>query len=472
MSEHEQTPTLMQLYLKAVFRDSPTLHPDVLAINCPGLAGAMQEVRKYDPAYTDLAHFPWAKETWWVSNPEMRARLPHPAEDNPAQVAYCKTGANLLRILPDAHPTRAGEHEPLYTRTTPGSFLALFFNETLTPQQIKDWTNAYTTRAALINFEIRTLDNASYAPAEAEALQDAWFNLYRDVLVDYSCMRGSEGVRAYGLPGNGLGLAYCETEDGTRFMRTILYRGDPTQPWNFSRVFPYTGDANLPKFSEEQGIKLFESQGWAYRQDLDGYSLARVEHKYGGYCMPYIDGYAQNVDERGDHFVITRHGDYDATNTSGKLVESTPCDVCGDEHDEGDLTYVESAERYVCGDCLISEFTLAYGRRYQEYYYNSDCIYNESDDAYYNTEWLDEHGIECCVVTGNYFNETDLVQTSAGLVWSEFYRLRELDVPDPDGNKYALEEDATTETNAKGETRVFHVDSTADIAEFLNEETA
>jgi hypothetical protein len=134
-------------------------------------------------------------------------------------------------------------------------------------------------------------------------------------------------------------------------------------------------------------------------------------------------------------------GEYEATNTNGYTEDTDMCECCecGDSYDEGDMTYIESADGSVCEHCRDNNYTYAYGRGHEEYFPNDDCI--EVGDSYYLIETIHNHDIYWCEESEEYYHADDMTATSRGFICADL--CTNLDHPDSEGNEYAHDDDVT-----------------------------
>jgi hypothetical protein len=380
------------------------------------------------------------------------------------------SGDTMVSFLPNitkldrdkADPNIYGQVDPLYTKTTPGRYLTKFFSDILTQEQIKDWANKQVGNA---DYTLNILDNDAYEGTEEE-LQQEWYDLYKTIRVDYSCMRGSEGPRAYGKKGNHLGLAYLSDAAGKKAVRTIVYKSNPEGPLDlYVRAFPNTSVevANI-YLSNEQSSNFFEARGFQYGGNLEGVRLALLEGSSGLLLCPYIDGDTQHVSIRSEYLLITSYGEYLATNTDGYIEnDQVICEDCGDPTSEDNITYVGDSP--ICDHCLSRHYVWV--ERLQEHIHDGDAVLCSSDDEYYHINEVGQD-IFLCEETGNYYLLDDLSYTSRGYV--SIHHAVDIYIPDPEGNDYAHEDDVVTITNrVTGEERVYHEDSADDIQDWENE---
>lgn len=425
---------------------------------------------------------PWADAPWYLSSETACMVLAHPASSSPGQVAYLRDYEKLVR-----------GSEPVFTTTSPGKFLSRLrttlqeeeqasgagylmpagigrrppIAEELTDEAIKGYVNEMIVRSGAAKFELRILDNddPKWATAPRD-LQDEWKRLYEQIEVDGSCMRGSDGVRAYGLPGNHLGLAYLyHPESRTKFCRAILHRHhdcpagvlqsdaeyiDPlTKTWCVHRGFGSTdGDGGRPRISEEQIETLLARNGWEKERDLGGALLAsldtsgRADDDCADVLMPYIDGDSQYVEvaytDGRRVFRVCDGGDVSATDTSGWVsVFGSRCACCGEGMHEEDLTYVED-DGDVCDSCLRAHYTryeTRYGYEWVRDLNVSDvAVYDESGERWVAERDVEYFNLDMCVVRDEWYDVDDLCATADGLVHED--EAIELSLPCPEGFDY------------------------------------
>lgn len=152
-------------------------------------------------------------------------------------------------------------------------------------------------------------------------------------------------------------------------------------------------------YSDEVLEAWLKDQGYEHYGSWEDCTLDYIEDKYGdGFVAPYLDGDVQNVDlcndGAGNYLKITSYGEYECTNTDGTVSVGEACADCDDRISEGDGYWVGRHEdSYVCSGCIDS-YRYAYGRRGSQYYVNEDdAIYVESQDEYYDPDYLEDNDI-------------------------------------------------------------------------------
>ena len=283
----------------------------------------------------------------------------------------------------------------IQTRIKPGRYLKKYY-PTLSDDEIRRYVEEFNAAGFKAYKPVLLIDNNDPKwKNDTGGLMDAWYIAYRDVIVDYSCMRGGkEAPKAYGLPGNHLGLVTWvakDTADATRatwFGRTIVR----TDTKKYVRVYPFQNhegdahEANLAKHITRLGY----AQG-----GLQGIRIHALEHTSGfvdllkrgevkAYHVPYLDGGVTriNIGVDGETFTIAADGDYPGGDADGIARiyddDTVTCDHCGDNGcDPDNMTSVD--DDLVCQECLS-----------QYYCYVPDEGYCLTRDAVY-LEYIDEY---------------------------------------------------------------------------------
>jgi len=192
----------------------------------------------------------------------------------------------------------------------------------------------------------------------------------------------------------------------------------------FGRVYP-----TPERYSDEtRTIARAEYSAMVTALESLGYTAGRFDgakiHKYenmnsrNGFIMPYLDG-TQGIDDIGKHFVITPHGDYQATETSGLVSERSAftCEHCEGSCDEETTSIVNvSASRSTeswCDHC-VTHHTFhcnGYDEIFSEYV---DSIVAD-DDCTYSSRYA-ERNLEFCARTESFIvsESVDQVNTANG----------------------------------------------------------
>ncbi len=212
--------------------------------------------------------------------------------------------------------------------------------------------------------------------------------------------------------------AMCNTEGEQKyFVRS--YKRDPGGGYSYA-------DEHLEAWLKAQGYD--KQSEWHY-----GARMAYFETS-DEFLAPYIDGDTKHVDVRSHngeyHLVIDSDGEYCCDNTDG-----TPsggcretCADCGERCDEDDMYWTGVWEdNHVCSGC-IDDYRYAISRRGNNYYIRSDnCVYVESQDEYYDEDYLDDNNI-VQLENGDYEHIDNAVEIDGdwyhneddGIVYDEF----------------------------------------------------
>lgn len=171
---------------------------------------------------------------------------------------------------------------------------------------------------------------------------DAWDRCYRTPAVQ-SCMNDPDTYEtvykydvhrnyassAFGLPNNGLRLAYLEVADEV-VARAIVH--EPTK--TFVRCY---GDDNLKPALLDLGYR----ETCSHPEGLVLYT----KEIYAGYTTPYIDGGLVRAHLEWDYstgchyWELARSGDYELDTTDGYASLRTQCEVCGERTDDCESVY-------------------------------------------------------------------------------------------------------------------------------------
>lgn len=179
-----------------------------------------------------------------------------------------------------------------------------------------------------------------------------------------------------------VGRALCQTnEDGESPYWVRSYKKDPNGGYSYADEF-------LEAWLKSQG---YEKRGeW-----LNGTKLALYPTS-DEFLAPYIDGDQRRVSVRNDCLVIDEDGDFECDETGGAPsgCSGECCEDCNSNYDEDEMNTVGAYEdRRVCNGCLDS-YRYAISRRgYQCYIHEDEVVWIESQDEYYDTNYLSDNNI-------------------------------------------------------------------------------
>ncbi len=353
-------------------------------------------------------------------------RCVHQSEMQPDRIAYLRQWSNFVRF------DESGDiRDPLYTITSVGKFLTLFSNETgltLSPEWVKDTVNEWMAKAK--GPEMKWIDNDDPVWADSpEALGKAWYDAYKTINVDYSCMRGIPATKCYGLPGNHLRLVWWEDCTGKKLSRAIC-RTDTTTH-QYVRAYPsatFDGGA-----SEELCRKRLEAAGYV-PGSLMGIMLRRLPGD--NMACPYVDSgtmYDPGVDPdhwKGHSVWVIGEADnteYGAQNTSnyGYVCSCDEddeddyftCDCCGNDRDNDERTYSNYADENYCQRCIDngSVVEALVGRNRYDWVEESNCreIGDSGNYIVDHPRVIEECGYVECPHCGELISES-LTETDEG----------------------------------------------------------
>jgi hypothetical protein len=207
-----------------------------------------------------------------------------------------------------------------------------------------------------------------------------------------SCMQSDEwgyDDHPYNVytPDLGWGMAY-RMQGGEYWGRALVNVQDKI----YVRSYKRNPNASGYSHSDEMLEAWLSNEGYSHICDWEGYRLAKIHGRY-DWLMPYLDGDTKNVAEYANYFEVDRYGGYVADRTDGSMEEANreTCDCCGDDYHEDDMCSVgEDGDTRVCDGCRENHYTYVIGRRGNEYdVHNEHAVYCESDDQYYDGEYLD-----------------------------------------------------------------------------------
>jgi hypothetical protein len=302
------------------------------------------------------------------------------------------------------YPTLKHMREGREVRTRLGRYLTKYQNAFgLTDSQVKSMAEKHTSN-------MRSRNGWSVEFIEGNNAQ-GWVDIYDSDDVQ-SCMRGESAVRVYAHEKSVLRLAYVTSGDDKVIARCIV-RDDDKKGW--IRVYPDPNGCAEGRFL----MDYLKSNDYPNRTNLNDVLLRHIDTSSGIVC-PYIDS-GENGDQSvsvesrdGKMYLVVGGGEFSATETDGYVnSHQCTCDNCGDSVDEDDLTYIEHDERSVCDHCRGHNYTYAYGRRYEDYFPEDECI--EVNGAWYWVDTIHHHDIYECEYDGEYYHIDDLVHTPNGM---------------------------------------------------------
>jgi hypothetical protein len=176
---------------------------------------------------------------------------------------------------------------------------------------------------------------------------------------------------------------------------------------------------------ESMGADMTHNASWI------GAKLKRVEYD-GGFIGPYLDLTPQSLDDMGDHLVVARCGEIDASVYQGILGgHHTSCCQCNENLSEDEYWYSEHTSEHYCESCYYDEhvycdyygetvhqdqtiicWRVGYGGHHEsvqvyegiisdgdtfilctddEYWHQDDVVYCECDDTYISPDNIDEY---------------------------------------------------------------------------------
>lgn len=234
-----------------------------------------------------------------------------------------------------------------------------------------------------------------------------------------SCMTDEESVRIYDYDER-LSLLLIHKE--TKLVARTLVRSDKME---YVRLYI---DHNYikPHIARAVVAKQGYSEG-----DLEGIKLRFIEDNDTIIC-PYLDKVSNFEVVDDEYLLITRHGEFDGSTTSGRTRRYYTCDDCGDRIPADNSVYMD--DRIVCNCCVDNNYIY-----YQNNYYNkNDCIINLSNNELIPLCCIDNEDI-AYTEAGEWYNNDEVA-----CINDYYYHISECKVlvtEDNYGNSYALTED-------------------------------
>jgi hypothetical protein len=342
----------------------------------------------------------------------------HWSKKFPGQVAYAESYDKLVADR--------------WTTCKPGRYLMKYFADILNENEIR--VTVEHMSAATLPSELHYVE--SNDPA-------GWVNVYANG--PQSCMHGEDCVRVYAHEKSVLRLAYL-SQNGNVVARCIVR--EDTKEW--IRCYPNTDSEENQRWHTLMKNHVTNA-GYTYG-NLRGVLLKAVKlgRSYEDrYVCPYIDSgngdYLHADLEYVDGCEYLRLGDYggEATNTGGYVELNDgreECTDCNSMCDPDEMCYIES-HGSICQCCARDNYTMAYGRRYEELIPNDEVVYCESDGCSYQRDYAHYHDVHECMVRNEWYNASDLCSTKGGYVHVD--ECASLGVDDDEGNSFAASGDVT-----------------------------
>ena len=309
------------------------------------------------------------------------------------------------------------------TSMKPGRYLATFYGDILSADEIKQWANKQVaaTQPATLKF-VGNDDPLGwvwvYENSAASCMRYNRSNRYINIVLK----NDKHPVTVYAHPENNLALAYImlpgEVEDRTRFCNTDEYIVGARAIVNTARktYLRIYGEGDVPYIAMKEALAC---AGYTHSDNTLKHEKLRLVDVDGGYLCPYLDGDYTHISVYSSHLLIGDDG-LRAHETSGHVrgdEDRRCCDNCGEYYDEVDGRYVESDDTWVCDDCIERDFVWAIGWRGNEALYRSgddDIVYCDYDGRYYLTEYLHDNGMGM-TDDGEIYPDDQLVCTEDGV---------------------------------------------------------
>lgn len=375
----------------------------------------------------EWTHPVWVDTAWFQGSPYRLMHYLHGSTKIEGNVAYAES-------VEKAQADR-------YITTKPGRYLAKFFGDVLSEREIKEWADKQVAamKPAVVkwaNTEVEMIRAINLGPSDScmsagfYGKNERWFAGH------------IHPAAIYATPD--ITVAYLEDHDGKIVSRAVCNVAN-------KYVARCYGDSRLL-------VPALEALGWTQQSGaLEGCRIRKIENSEvssDSYIMAYVDagtgsgGGSLGYEDAGDdeYWILceshNRGNTYAGYENKGVTRDEPQCtcEMCDEGMDEDDTYYIDSTSQSVCASCRDYHFTIAMGRRHEDWFPNDDVI--EVDGDYYATEWATNHGICCCELSGDWYHEDDMVTTSRGMVHQD--QAVALDVEDDDGNNHVCTSDVAT----------------------------
>lgn len=320
---------------------------------------------------------------------------PHAAESDPSRIAYTRS---------DAHG-----YADRQTITSVGKYLARHF-PTMPDHKIRDIVMRHGTE----RFELwDTVSKIVYSVQAGPKSCMRWDDNTDSDTHPYEVYDPRYGWRAaVRMDGTGkiLGRCLVNVEDMT-FVRSYAHREGSSYSQSDEALEVWLRDQGYSKTCNWTGRYLKYLTAGRYQDD---------------FWAPYLDGDEKHVslatDDSGNRcLLVDERGDYLCERQDGHADGASGCDCndCGRRTSEDDSHSIGYMGDYMVGDCCIDDYRWVLGRHGNEYYmYRHDAVYVESQDAYYDPDALNYHGI-IQLDSGDYIPQDDAVYLDYRSIWVE-----------------------------------------------------
>ena len=197
-------------------------------------------------------------------------------------------------------------------------------------------------------------------------------------------------------PELGWGIA-VRVDDGEVVGRALVWQ-DPDNADARCFVRTYKRGENY-SYADEALCAWLKEQGYVHESAWPEGASMRYYPAGSSFLAPYIDGDTQTctVHTKTGTFYVDSDGEHDCSQTGGLAGEQgEECEDCGHHQDEDDMYWVGPYEDRRVGPCCIDDYNYVYGRRGNQYYvHNENAIYVDSQDEWFDEDYLDDNNIVC-----------------------------------------------------------------------------
>lgn len=319
---------------------------------------------------------------WW--------HFPHISVEEPTMVAY----------TPSPDYGRADRQ----VRMKVGRYLAQFYGEVLTQNQIRSMANGVKSLSFFMGKTSADFKRV-YEEASSSCSSCMVGTRVGDVCGDY------HPAEVYGSGDFAITWLTDDTTNQIVARAIVAYPDEPNNDGHFVRLYGAEASTLEDKLTD---------MGYERRNAYDdGLRLLVIQDDDDNYLMPYIDGNEYTVSmSRGFWYIGNSNGEHchDARNTDGIYRRGGWCGSCDRQtsEDEEDMIYSDYHGIRI-GQCCSDDYTWCYSRHGdRDYIENDSVVFCETDGENYHDAYLDRHNIIYCEIEGVYRCASECVTNPDG----------------------------------------------------------
>lgn len=441
-----------------------------------GLRAKVPAIAAFEEAYLTRESRGWRGAHWSAGSMLLRSSsehayhgtLPlqsghmiHASIEEPTKVAYVKSVRDLMRWY------EADDRSSVnwVTRTTPGRYLKKFYPH-LSEDEVRAFANRHVTMNRPVEVKIARTESECVRVVGEGPSESCMCNRFHSGHTD-----DTPWYRGHVHPA----AIYGSSEDDPTWATDTEILYFEVDDEIKARVICNAVTKKCARIYGDAEKLLPAIQRMGYSQEVNalvGARVRRIENEDGdGYIMAYVDaglgsggGYLY-AESDGRHWVLGTDGistyvGYESRGVTfgGDDEDEFQCTCCGDYYNADEAT--TTVDGPVCESCLNDEYVEARGQYGYEFVRTDDAVYCHSNCDHYVADDAAHFDVYMCEVSNEYYKLDDLYSTSIGLVHGNY--VKELDVPDQEGNDWACQDD----TALTHDGRTVHVDeAVADVFE-------